>query len=144
VTPLRFFAGDIDIFHLGSAEQLEGEVEISAQGPLRASATLRYKYGNSSIQSIISLDAMPTDQDKLSMLRFENHVDWHSQHVLLKFQLPLAIKADAATYDTQFGVISRPTHRNTSWDAAKFEVCAHKFADLSEFGYGVALINNNK
>lgn len=48
------------------------------------------------------------------------------------------------TYETQFGTVSRPTHRNTSWDQAKFEVCAHKFADLSEYGYGVAMVNDNK
>jgi Glycosyl hydrolases family 38 C-terminal domain len=43
-----------------------------------------------------------------------------------------------------FRTVSRPTHRNTTWDRAKFEVCGHKFADLSEFGYGVALINDCK
>jgi alpha-mannosidase len=134
----------VDVFHLETAEQLEGSIEVTSGGPLRASVTMKFSYGDSHIQSVVSLDANPSCSDKLSLLRFENHVDWHSQHVFLKFQVPLAIKADAAIYDTQFGVISRPTHRNTTWDAAKFEVCAHKFVDLSEFGYGVALINNNK
>ena len=47
-------------------------------------------------------------------------------------------------YDIQFGSLKRPTHKNTSWDAAKFEVCGHKWADLSETGYGVALMNDCK
>ena len=82
------------------------------------------------------LDTTRTSTDgSLGLIRIENHVDWHTQHEILKFELPLAIRSDAATYDTQFGVITRPTHRNTTWDAAKFEVCAHKFADLSEVSF---------
>ena len=52
------------------------------------------------------------------------------------------IKSDVATYETQYGHIQRPTHYNTSWDMARFEVCGHKFVDLSEFGYGVSLLND--
>lgn len=63
---------------------------------------------------------------------------------LIIVELPVDIHAMDATYETQFGTVGRPTHRNTSWDQAKFEVCAHRFADLSEFGYGVALINDCK
>lgn len=62
----------------------------------------------------------------------------------LAVELPVDIHAMDATYETQFGVVTRPTHRNTSWDQAKFEVCAHRFADLSEFGYGVAVVNDCK
>lgn len=54
------------------------------------------------------------------------------------------VYATRARYDIQFGSIERDTHRNTSWDAARFEVCAHKWADLSEAGYGVALLNDCK
>jgi alpha-mannosidase len=62
----------------------------------------------------------------------------------LKFEVPLDISSDQATYEIQYGVLQRPTHKNTTWDAAKFEVCGHRFADLSEFGYGVALLNDCK
>jgi alpha-mannosidase len=58
--------------------------------------------------------------------------------------LPLNIHSDNATYETQFGYVQRPTHKNTTWDAAKFEVCGHKYADLSEFGYGVAFLSESK
>ena len=75
---------------------------------------------------------------------FDNYVDWHEDHVLLKAAFPLDIIADNATYEIQFGHVQRPTHRNTSWDEAKFEVCAHKWADLSERDYGVSIINDCK
>lgn len=75
---------------------------------------------------------------------FHTWIDWHEDHVLLKAAFPVDIHAMNATYDIQFGHIERPTHRNTSWDAAKFEVCAHKWADLSEGGYGVSLLNDCK
>ncbi len=64
--------------------------------------------------------------------------------MLLKARFPLAVRADQATYECAFGVQHRPTHRNTSWDAAKFEVAAHRFADISEPGYGVALLNDGR
>ena len=49
-----------------------------------------------------------------------------------------------ASYESQFGIVKRPTHYNTSWDHAKFEVVCHKWADLSEFGYGVSILNDSK
>ena len=63
---------------------------------------------------------------------------------MLKAAFPVDINADKATYEIQFGTVERPTHKNTSWDAAKFEVCAHKYADLSDGGYGVAILNDCK
>lgn len=71
-------------------------------------------------------------------------MDWHEEHALLKAAFPVDVYATRARYDIQFGSIERDTHRNTSWDAARFEVCAHKWADLSEAGYGVALLNDCK
>jgi alpha-mannosidase len=77
-------------------------------------------------------------------------------------ELPLDIHSDVATYETPWGHVQRPTHKNTTWDAAKFEVCGHKvrthsflvgfgvlparikFADLSEYGYGVAILSESK
>ena len=62
-------------------------------------------------------------------------------HILF---LKLDVNTNKATYDIQFGSVERPTHKNTSWDAARFEVCAHKYCDLSEYGYGVSLMNDCK
>ena len=75
---------------------------------------------------------------------FVTTVDWHEDHVLLKAAFPVDIHSTRATYDIQFGNIERQTHSNTGWEAAKFEVCAHKWADLSEGDYGVSLMNDCK
>jgi alpha-mannosidase len=71
-------------------------------------------------------------------------MDWHDRRILLKARFPLAIRSDHATFECAHGVIRRPTHRNTSWEQARFEVAAHRFADLSEYGYGIALLNDGK
>lgn len=73
---------------------------------------------------------------------FECEIDWHENRKILKVEYPVIITNDVATYETQFGCLQRPTHYNTSWDYARFEVCGHKFVDLSEFGFGVAILNN--
>ena len=58
--------------------------------------------------------------------------------------LPLAVRSERASFETAFGVVERPTHRNTPWDEARFEVAGHRFADLSEPGYGAALLNDGR
>lgn len=75
---------------------------------------------------------------------FNTTIDWNEDHVLLKTLFPVDVRNTDATYDIQFGHITRPTHRNNTWDAAKFEVSAHKWADLSEGNYGVSLLNDCK
>lgn len=77
-------------------------------------------------------------------LDFDCDVDWDEKHKLLKVQFPVNIRSPVATYEIPYGHIQRPTHFNTSHDFAKFEVCGHRFADLSEYGYGVALLNDCK
>ncbi len=78
------------------------------------------------------------------VLRFECDVDWHEEHKLLKVAFPVAVHSPRATYEIQFGHVERTTHTNTSWDQARFEVCGHRWADLGEAGYGVALLNDCK
>lgn len=75
---------------------------------------------------------------------FETEIDWKEKHIVLKAAFPFNIHSDVADYETQFGYIQRSTHENTSYDAAKFEVCAHKYADISEDDYGVAILNDCK
>ncbi len=75
---------------------------------------------------------------------FETVVDWHQEHYMVKAAFDVDVNTDKATYDIQFGTLERATHQNTSWDAAKFEVCAHKFMDMGEYGYGVSLMNDCK
>jgi len=78
------------------------------------------------------------------MIEFDTEVEWHESHKFLKVEFSVDILCDTAIYETAFGYVKRPTHYNTSWDMAKFEVCGHKFADLSEYGYGVSLLNDCK
>ena len=82
--------------------------------------------------------------DNLPKIEFETVADWHDHHQMLKAAFPVDINTDKATYEIQFGSVERPTHFNTSWDAAKFEVCAQKYADISEGDYGVSIINDCK
>ncbi len=96
------------------------------------------KYGKSEICQVISI------KPGSKRIDFNTKVDWHEDHVMLKASFPVDIRSMNATYDIQFGNLKRPTHKNTSWDAAKFEVCAHKWADLSETDYGVSIINDCK
>ena len=74
----------------------------------------------------------------------ETEVDWQERHQIMKLAFPLDVHSESATFEIQYGHTARSTTRNTSWDAAKYEVCAHKWVDLSECGYGIALLNDGK
>ncbi|WP_257210390.1 alpha-mannosidase [Actinomyces ruminis] len=74
---------------------------------------------------------------------FDFDVDWHERQQLLKLAFPLDLVADASTAEMQFGHVSRPTHQNTSWDAARYEICAHRWIHVGEPGYGVAVLNDS-
>ena len=82
--------------------------------------------------------------DDSARVDFDTKVDWHENHKMLRVAFPIDINTSKATFDVQFGAIERPTHSNTSWDCAKFETCGHKFADLSDGGFGVSLLNDCK
>lgn len=75
---------------------------------------------------------------------FRTQVSWNEAHKLLKVGFPVDVVTDTATYEIPFGALERPTHRNTSWEQAQYEVCGHRFADVSEHGYGVSLLNDCK
>ncbi len=147
-------AWDVEIYHLEMPEYLgAGTVKVLEDGPLRVSLEVTHQISKESwIKSIISLDAyIPQPENLLSrqrqiqsLLRVDCEVEWHECRRFLKVEFPWDIHADHASYETQFGVVKSPTHYNTSWDYAKFEVVCHRFADLSEFGYGVAILNDCK
>lgn len=82
--------------------------------------------------------------EDIKKIDFDTEIDWKQEHLLVKTAFPVCIHSERATYEIQFGAVERPTHSNTSWDAAKFEVCAHKYCDFGEFGYGVAMLNDCK
>lgn len=80
----------------------------------------------------------------IARIDFNNDVDWNEHHIFVKAAFPVDVLSERATYEIQYGTVERPTHMNTSWDAAKFEVCGQKWADFSEPNYGAALINDCK
>jgi alpha-mannosidase len=138
--PMAFDAWDIDLYYQEKMHAITELVEavVEEEGPLRGSLRLVWKYGDSTITQRISLYSI------LERIDFRTEIDWHEQQTLLKVAFPVNIRATRATYDIQFGSIERPTHWNTSWDQARFEVVGHKWADLSEGDYGVALLNDCK
>ncbi|RCH86295.1 Glycoside hydrolase, 38 vacuolar alpha mannosidase, partial [Rhizopus stolonifer] len=141
--PTYWDAWDVEIYHLQKYVELEGQrtLEILSEGPVKAELCFEHKISDvSSIKQIISLTCIG------HRIEFENTVDWHESHQFLasKVEFNWDIVTDFATYDIQYGVVRRPNHYNTTIDSAKFEVCGHKFADLSESNYGIALINDCK
>ena len=138
--PLNYDNWDIDIFYTEKRELLDasGTPELVECGPQRAVIRFAYTYNKSSLTQDMILYA---DSGRID---FPTHVDWHEKDRLLKAAFPVDIRATKATYDIQFGHVERPTHWNTSWDWARFEVVGHKWADLSEADYGVSLLNDCK
>lgn len=112
-------------------------VSASIDGP-QAIVEQHYRFGQSTLQQRIILTAGSRRID------FVTVVDWHEQNKMLRTHFPIAIAANEATCDIQFGSLKRPTHHNTVWDMARHEVCAHKWVDLSQWDYGVALLNDCK
>lgn len=97
-----------------------------------------YRFGNSTLEQTIILTLGSRQID------FVTSADWQESEKMLRTRFPVDIQAWEATCDIQFGTIKRPTHGNTSWDMAKYEIAAHKFVDLSQRDYGVALLNDCK
>jgi alpha-mannosidase len=138
--PNNWDAWDVDAFHKEKYRVLDGEakVELAESGPLRAAVKVVRSFGKSRIEQRVVLRANSARID------FPTKVDWQENQKMLKVGFPVAIRAMNATYEIQYGHLERPTHSNTSWDLARFEVCAQKWADLAEPGYGVALLNDCK
>ena len=138
--PTDFDAWDFDIFYQEKSRDLRelDRMEIIERHPLRAKVRIERSFGKSRIiqDLIVQADSRRID--------FETKVHWQENDKLLRVAFPVDILSQRATYEIQFGHVERPTHYNTSWDLARFEVCAHKWADLSEANYGVALLNDCK
>ncbi len=112
-------------------------VETVEDGP-RSALCHHYRFGDSVLRQEVAVFAGSRRVD------FVTSVDWHEKERMLRTSFPVDIRADEAICDIQFGSIRRPTHCNSLADLAKFEVCAHKWVDLSDRDYGVALLNDCK
>uniref|UniRef100_A0A673YR03 alpha-mannosidase n=1 Tax=Salmo trutta TaxID=8032 RepID=A0A673YR03_SALTR len=140
--PLYWDAWDVMDYHLQTRKpvvEVVRPVQVSSPGGLRGSVTFTLRISDkSTITQEIILDAM------CPYVRFNTQVEWLESHKFLKVEFPVRVRSPNATYEIQFGHLQRPTHRNTSWDWARFEVWGHKWADLSEHGFGVSLLNDSK
>lgn len=138
--PIYFDNWDIDIYYtekFWDVDQVE-RMEWTELGPVRAALEITRKVSNSTIHQKILFYA------KSRRIEFVTKVDWKEHQTLLKVHFPVAVHTDEATFDVQFGNLTRKTHQNTSWDVARFESCGQKWMDLSEGHYGVSLLNDCK
>jgi len=134
--PVNWEAWDVDVFHLEKRWPVApaASATVIERHPLRARVAFTYAF----LRQTVTLTAISARLD------FATEVDWHERQKFLKVEFPVNVRAMTATYEVQFGHLERPTHFNTSHDLARFEVCAHRWADLSEPGLGVALLNDSK
>lgn len=112
--------------------------EVLECGPVRAVVLVERKFLHSVIRQYIIAYAA------LDRIDIKNEIDWDDGCLLLKADFPVDVNAMKATFDIQFGNVERTTHENTLWDFAQFEACAHKWADMSDNGFGLAVLNDCK
>ena len=137
--PMNFDAWDIDIYYQEKGYEVKDLKEVSVKkSSLMTTVKMTWNYED----SVISQEIRLYNDDR--RIDFVTHVDWHEHQQLLRVLFPLDIRTSEATFDIQYGNVKRPTYENTSWDMAKFETVAHQWADYSETGYGVSLMNDCK
>jgi len=113
-------------------------IEVVETGPVRLVVRVRRTFRSSKMKQDIIL------YDQLDRIDFKTWFNWQERQVLLKVAFPVQVLSKKATYEIQFGAIERSTHRNFPIDQAQFEVCGHRWIDLSEADYGVSLLNDCK
>jgi alpha-mannosidase len=139
--PVEFDAWDVDPFHLETRHDCPPATSwrVVKRAPLRVELAFEREVGERSrLTQTVRLDAGSR------RLELRTEADWHEERKLLKVCFPLAVRAPRATYEMQFGYAERPTHFSTLRDAAQFEVPGHRFADLSEHGFGAAVLTDSK
>ena len=138
--PNNWDAWDIDFFYQDAMIENAKIVKITPlySGTVRQGIQLDFAIGNSIISQSVYLSPCSTQLD------FVTTVNWQEMHKMLRVAFPVNIQSEFASFDIQYGYVKRPTHQNTPWDKAKFEVVAHRYADLSDNDYGVALLNDCK
>ena len=138
--PVEYDAWDVEEWTRGLGTSLgpARSIEIVDAGPLVATLRVERGFGASTLVAHVTMRAGSPRID------ITLDIDWHEDEMLLSMMLPLDVAAREAACEIQFGHVMRPTHASNSWDAAKFEVCAHRWVDLSEPGFGVAVLNDGR
>ncbi|AWZ06318.1 MULTISPECIES: glycoside hydrolase family 38 C-terminal domain-containing protein [unclassified Streptomyces] len=137
--PNMWDAWDIDAFYRNKVTDLVDvdALALAETGPFSATVRAARSFGSSSVVQSVTLRAGAKTVDIVT------DVDWHETEKLLKAAFPLDVKAERTASETQFGHVYRATHTNTSWEAAKFEICAHRWIHAEEPGWGVAVLNDS-
>lgn len=138
--PHNFDAWDINNYYTEKSWPLDeaASMEVVEEGPVRLCIKVHRTYLNSVIDQYLYF------YRDLARIDIRNEIDWKEKQILMRVYYPVDVHTNEATYEIQYGNVKRPTHYNTSWDFAKFEVCAHKWLDVSEQDYGVGLMNDCK
>ena len=137
--PMKYDAWDIDIYYQEKGYEVDDLKTVSVEkSSLMTKVKMDWNYQDSTISQEIRFY---NDNRRID---FVTHADWYEHQQLLRVLFPLDIRTSEATFDIQYGNVKRPTYENTSWDMAKFETVAHQWADYSETGYGVSLMNDCK
>ncbi|MFB6778992.1 alpha-mannosidase [Streptomyces sp. NPDC056352] len=136
--PNMWDAWDVDAFYRNTVTDL---TDLDDLTPVVEDGTVGVRivrsFGDSKVTQLLTLDP------GVKRLDIDTEVDWHETEKFLKAAFPLDIHAERYASETQFGHFYRATHTNTSWEAAKFEACNHRFVHLEEPGWGVALVNDS-
>ncbi|WP_049563779.1 alpha-mannosidase [Streptomyces sp. SBT349] len=137
--PNHWDAWDVDAFYRNSVCDLTDVEALSLEAADGGAATVEVarSFGASRVVQRLTLRA------GTRVLEVDTEIDWHEREKILKAAFPLDVKADASAAETQFGHVFRPTHTNTSWEAAKFEICAHRWIQVGEPGWGAAVVNDS-
>ena len=125
---------EAQMWHLDAAD----EVTLAEKGALRAVLRVKKHFRNSTFVQDITL------YPHVRRVDVRMSADWHEKHILLKVAFPVAVQAETASYEIPFGSITRPTTRRTPEEKAQFEVPALRWADLSDQGHGLSLLNDSK
>jgi alpha-mannosidase len=145
--PVEYDAWDLESWTRAGGVALTGpalaegdtvEVTILDAGPLVGRVEVVRTFGQSRAAVTYELRAGSPQ------LLVHVDVDWHHDEHLLSMSFPIDVRSEVAMCDVQFGVVARPTHPSSPWDAAKFEVCAHRFVDVAEPDFGVAILNTGR
>jgi alpha-mannosidase len=139
--PVCYDAWNADVSHLEKRRDL---------GPAKSARVVQTDLLEVAIEFTFAISSQSHIRQRVSLsaiaqrLEFDCHVDWHETQKFLKVEFPTTLRSDEASYEIQFGHVRRPTHFNNRYDLARFEVCAHRWADLSEPDFGLALLNDCK
>ncbi len=138
--PVEYDAWDIDEYYRRNVTDLDAvdRFEVTDRGPLVARVRVERSFRSSTVSQTYELRA--------GSPRLDVHldVDWQERNHLLKLAWPVDVHANDVTRHIQYGHLKTPIHTNTTWDAARFELCAHHWIDVGEPGFGVALLNDGR